>query len=156
MEESAPPAPSPAKPVRLKKPRPGWKNLEERDRAVFQEQLRRIEESTPPKIERNWRMAHCATVTLHDAEGRAVHTIRYGRMPLTPDSVESFVRREVMRLMERLRDDVVALRAKRPELCVVLLADGAPELWNLFEQHLNKRTRIVETNTSPASRKGYS
>jgi hypothetical protein len=85
-------------------------------------------------------MAYCATVTLHDRGGKALHTIRYGRMPPTPGSVESFTHRQVKRLMEGLQRDVAALRAQRPDLPVVLLADGAPELWNLFEEYLNERT----------------
>lgn len=65
-----------------------------------------------------WRMAWVATVTLHDAKGDAIHTIRYGAMP--DDGVES--------LLHGVAGDVNELLAKRPRLKVALLSDGAHEL----------------------------
>lgn len=65
-----------------------------------------------------WRMAWVATVTLHDAKGDAIHTIRYGAMP--DDGVES--------LLHGVAGDVNELLAKCPRLQVALLSDGAHEL----------------------------
>jgi hypothetical protein len=84
-------------------------------------------------------MAYCATVTMHDREGEALHTIRYGRMPAAVDSLEQLTHRDVHRMMQRLRDDVIAIRRRAGPVPVVLLADGAPELWRLFEQHLGEK-----------------
>jgi len=69
------------------------------------------------KVARNFRMAYAATVTLHDAEGEAIHTIRYGRMP----------KGDVRGLCRGLARDVTAMRAQRPDLKVDYLADGASE-----------------------------
>ena len=77
-------------------------------------------------VQRVYRMAYCATVTLHDAQARSLHTIRYGWMP--PADTET--------LADALACDVAAMLRKRPDLHVVLLADGAPEMWNLLEAHL--------------------
>jgi hypothetical protein len=82
------------------------------------------------KVWRQFRMAYCATLTLHDRQGDAVRTIRYGRMP----------QGEVESLCRRLAEDVCTLVRKRPTLGVILLADGAPELWGLLERHLNRAT----------------
>jgi len=69
-----------------------------------------------------WRMAYCATITLHDAEGKALHTIRYGRMP----------KGDAKALVEGLTDDVMMLLHARPDLRVVQVCDGAAEMWNLL------------------------
>lgn len=79
-------------------------------------------------VARNFRMAYCGTVTLHDGEGNALHTIRYGRMP----------QGDAKSLVEGMAGDVTALLRKRPRLKVQLLCDGAPEMWNLLEEHFTE------------------
>ncbi len=69
-------------------------------------------------IARVYRMAYCGTVTLHDQEGRALHTIRYGCMPDSdPDEI-----------VNGMAGDVLALRGTKKGLPVALLSDGAPEM----------------------------
>ena len=57
-------------------------------------------------VERNFRMAYCGTVTLHDENGVALHTIRYGCMP---DG-------DVVGLRDRLVADAATLQSKQPDL----------------------------------------
>lgn len=73
-----------------------------------------------------YRQGYCGTLTLHDEEGDALHTIRYGRMP----------QGDAVGLAEGLADDVLGLLRKRPDLDVVKLLDGAPELWKLIDTEL--------------------
>lgn len=80
-------------------------------------------------VSRIWRMGWCATVTLHDEDGEALHTIRYGRMP---DAM-------VEDLCEALYDDVARIVARRSELVVTLLCDGAHELWELLEERFTEK-----------------
>lgn len=81
-------------------------------------------------IERVYRMAYCGTVTLHDAEGSAIHTIRYGTMP----------EGDAAALCEGLASDVVAIRRKRRGLPVTLLSDGAPEMCNRLDEAFDAGT----------------
>lgn len=69
-------------------------------------------------VERVWHMAYAGTVTLHDANGDALHTIRYGRTP-------SLGRDQ---LLDSMLADVQELLRRRPQLKLALLSDGAPEL----------------------------
>ena len=71
-------------------------------------------------VQRVYRMAYAATVTLHDATGRSLLTLRYGRMP----------QGDIDGLCTALCDDVQTLLSRCPSLLVVLLCDGAKELWN--------------------------
>jgi hypothetical protein len=68
-------------------------------------------------------MAYCGTVTLHDARGKALYTMRFGQMPgLDPED-----------LCNAMANTVYRLREKQPGLLLQLLADGAHEMWNLLE-----------------------
>ena len=92
-----------------------------------------------PKVKRVFHMAFCGTVSVHDAEGEALYTIRFGQMPgLDPYD-----------LCAAMSNAVYRLREKNPELKLALLADGAHEMWNLLEDHLpvevfGKRHRLVD------------
>jgi post-segregation antitoxin (ccd killing protein) len=87
-------------------------------------------------VARNFRMAYCATVTLHDRDGNGLHTIRYGRMP----------QGDARNLCEGLGADVAALLAKRPGLKVATLCDGAAELWNLLSEPLGEEALGTEVH----------
>ncbi len=78
-------------------------------------------------IERNFRMAYCGTMTLHDAEGNALHTIRYGRMP----------QGDATGMCRGMIGDMKILLAKCPSLDLMFLQDGAHELWNLLTKAVN-------------------
>ena len=65
-----------------------------------------------------WRMAWVATLTLHDKDGNALHTIRYGAMP--DDGASS--------LLQGVAGDLCELLSKQPRLKVTLLSDGAHDL----------------------------
>jgi hypothetical protein len=55
-------------------------------------------------------------------------------MPAAVDSLEQLTHRDVHRMMQRLRDDVMTIRRRAVPVPGMLLADGAPEFWRLFEQ----------------------
>lgn len=81
-------------------------------------------------VQRVYHMAYCATLTFHDETGAALHTIRQGAVP-TVDPVD---------LCDRLLADAVAILEQRPDLRVVLLSDGAPEMRNLLRSALDETT----------------
>jgi hypothetical protein len=81
-------------------------------------------------VQRVYRMAYCTTVTFHDETGTALHTIRQGAVP-SVDPID---------LCDRLLADAVAILEQRPDLKVVLLSDGAPELRALLRSALDSTT----------------
>jgi hypothetical protein len=79
-------------------------------------------------VERNYRQAYAGTVTLHDEEGKALHTVRYGRMP----------QGDARALCAGMGADVAMLLRKRPDLKVERLWDGAPEMHHLLAAEVNE------------------
>ncbi len=75
-------------------------------------------------IARNFRMAYCGTVSIHDEKGEALHTIRYGAMPGG----------DIIGLRDRLVADVATFVSKRRAMKLQLLCYGAPEMWHLLEE----------------------
>jgi hypothetical protein len=80
-----------------------------------------------------WKMMWVATVTLHDKDGNALHTIRYGAMP--DDGCES--------LLHGAAGDINELLTKLPRLKVCLLSDGAHDLVASLREQVGAR---VEPN----------
>jgi hypothetical protein len=81
-------------------------------------------------VQRVFRMAYCTTITFHDETGTALHTIRQGAIP-SVDPAD---------LCDRLLADAMAILEQRPDLRVVLLSDGAPELRDLLRNTLDEST----------------
>jgi hypothetical protein len=75
-----------------------------------------------PKGPKGYQEVGCGTVSLHDAEGERLQTVRYGRMP------ES----KKVALCEELEAEVQAILAVQPRLRVVKLADGARDNWRFL------------------------
>ena len=87
----------------------------------------RVESETPaetqqPKGPKGYQEVGCGAVSLYDAEGERLQTIRYGRMP------ES----HKVTLSQQLQAECQALLAVRPGLRVVKLSDGARHNWKLL------------------------
>lgn len=61
----------------------------------------------------------CATVSLYDAEGNRLRTLRLGRMPEPKKAT----------LKQALQQELAAILEQRPELQVVKVADGAKDNW---------------------------
>ena len=66
----------------------------------------------------------CGTVSLHDADGERLQTVRYGRMPESKKAT----------LCQELEAEVQALLAVQPGWRVVKLADGAKDNWRFLGQ----------------------
>jgi hypothetical protein len=85
-------------------------------------------------IKRVFHMAWSGTLTFNDHEGTVLQTIHYGREPAFGAM-----------LAETLASDVMTIREKCPELPIVILCDGAHELWNLLEPYFKGIADVTST-----------
>lgn len=76
----------------------------------------------PPPTTVNWRMDYVATMSFVDAEGEAILTRRYHLAHDQPGD----------RVADRILSDLAHGLEQRSDLRVVVVQDGAPEMWNVM------------------------
>ncbi len=82
-----------------------------------------------------YREVGCGTVTLYDEAAQRLDTVRYGRAPESKKKT----------LTAQLDAELASIRAVRPDLEVVALADGAEENWRYFDQQVYEHaTKVVD------------
>jgi hypothetical protein len=81
-----------------------------------------------------FREAACTTVSLHDAEGERLRTIRTGRMP----------EKNKVTAADQLRAEVHAVLSRRPDMRLAKIADGARTNWDILREGFPKGEEIVD------------
>lgn len=82
----------------------------------------------PTPVDVNYRMAYVGTVSLTDQDGDSLITRRYAATPNEgPEEV-----------LHGMMADVRNALRREPQLCVGVVQDGAPEMWNLVRSSLKK------------------
>jgi len=94
----------------------------------------------PDPIEVKYRMAYVGTVSVVDIDGRALVTRRYGA---SADEGPNDI-------VGRMMSDVTHALAQRSTLPVVLVQDGAPEMWSLMRGALCEKVSPCDVRWSEA------
>ena len=81
-----------------------------------------------------WKEASCATITLGNAAGDRLHTLRHARMPEA----------NKLKLKQLVRDEVTSLLARRPDLELVVVANGARDHWRFFEEAFPQAEQVLD------------
>ncbi len=106
--------------------------MKDGERAEKREQAR--EQGKQTKGPAGYQEAGCATFSFFDVDGERLGTTRYARMP------ES----KKVTLKTTLSADVKAVLAKRPELRLVKLADGAKDNWTYLSEELPEGEELID------------
>lgn len=80
---------------------------------------KRAQPDKQPQGPSGYKEVGCGTVTLYDNEGVRLQTVRYGRMP----------EKNKATLHQQLEAECQSILSVRPDLTVVMLADGAKDNW---------------------------
>ena len=81
-----------------------------------------------------YREASCASVSLYDAEGERLSTLRMARMPEEKKAT----------LKTMVAAEVEAVLRKRPDLELVKIADGAKDNWTFLGEVLPKGVELID------------
>jgi hypothetical protein len=81
-------------------------------------------EPKQPKGPRGYQEVGCGTISLYDAAGERLQTVRYGRMP----------EKNKLTLGQQLQAECQSMLAVKPGLRVVKLSDGARSHWSYLDQ----------------------
>jgi hypothetical protein len=84
---------------------------------------KRTQNEKRPQGPAGYREVGCGTISFFDSEGNRVGTVRYARMP----------ERKKVTLKEELREELRSIFNVRPDLTLVLLADGAEDNWDFLD-----------------------
>jgi hypothetical protein len=106
--------------------------MKDGQRAEKREQSR--EDGKRTKGPAGYSEAGCATLSLLDAQGNRLSTIRLGRMP----------ERKKETLKEMLAADLQHVLEQRPDLALVKLADGARDNWEYLSEDLPAGVEVVD------------
>ena len=81
-----------------------------------------------------YREPHCATVSLVDADGERLHSVRMGRIPQ--------VNKATLKTMVSAEDEAVL--GKSADLTVVKVADGAKDDWTFLTRALPHGVQLID------------
>lgn len=76
----------------------------------------------------------CASLTMYDAEGRRLHTIRFGRMP----------EKHKVTLHHQMQAELDSLVERYPTASLAVIADGAPDNWRILDAIIDETGRPCE------------
>ncbi len=86
----------------------------------------------PDPVEVNYRMAYVGTITAHDADGEPLATRRYAAGNDADPAV----------LVAHIMADLRQWRRADPNIDVGVVQDGAPEMWNVMRDALNREPTV--------------